>query len=218
VTESRTLPLFPLSTVLFPGVVLPIHVFEERYKTMIRRCLASDAVLGIVLIREGWEVGPTAVPFEVGTMARIFRSDTLAEGKLNIAVVGQQRFRIRQLIEVEPYLQADVDLVAEDEAVVPDELMHAVRQQFVEYIQTLRRLSPRVKGSIRVPETPPELSYAVAANLQVARTEQQGLLEQPLVPRLQRENDILRRELSLLPKLGAVSSRRVRPPGEVPLN
>lgn len=216
--DSRRLPLFPLGTVLFPGIVLPLHIFEERYKTMIRRCLASDAQLGIVLIRTGWEVGPAATPYEVGTVARIARSDALADGKLNIAIVGQRRFRIRGLVDGESYLQADVDVLDESSIDVPDRLISSIRQQFVEYVQTLRRLARRVERTVRVPDTPLELSYAVAANLQISRGEQQALLEAAPEQRLKDENDILRREISLLQRLGAVSSRRAHTPSEVSRN
>lgn len=216
--DSRTLPLFPLGTVLFPGVVLPLHVFEERYKLMIRRCLESDRRLGIVLIRKGWEVGEAAIPFDVGTLARITRVETLSDGKLNLAVAGERRFRIRRLLAGEPYARADVEVLEDGPLTVSDSVIAGVRQQFTEYVQTLRRLSRRVQGPVRLPDGPVEISHAVGANLQINRTEQQALLEQPVGPRLVQELEILRRELTLLQRLGAVSSRRAHAPHEVPLN
>jgi Lon protease-like protein len=65
------LRLFPLQTVLFPGMRMPLHIFEERYKLMIRECIEQDAPFGVLLIRDGAEVGAGAVPHNVGTTARI---------------------------------------------------------------------------------------------------------------------------------------------------
>src|SRR5436309_15818817 len=110
----RLLPLFPLSAVLFPGNVLPLHIFEERYKLLVRRCRDSDGKMGIVAIRKGEEVGETAEPHDVGTLARITRIDALSEGRINLAVVGERRFRISRLDRDEPYLRGQVDLISDD--------------------------------------------------------------------------------------------------------
>ena len=90
------LPLFPLNTVLFPGAILPLHIFEERYKLMIARCIEERRPFGILLIRKGYEVGDTAEPFDVGTTAHIARVDELEEGKMNLVCLGGKRFRINQ--------------------------------------------------------------------------------------------------------------------------
>jgi len=87
-TEPRLIALFPLGLVLFPGAVIPLHIFEERYKLMINRCLESDGVFGVVLIRQGWEVGPAAEPYDVGTFARIVKTERLDGGKLNLTLAG----------------------------------------------------------------------------------------------------------------------------------
>ena len=76
--DTIELPLFPLNTVLFPGQVLPLHIFEERYRLMIRRCLAEDAPFGVALIQTGAEVGAAAEPHTVGTVARIIESSAPA--------------------------------------------------------------------------------------------------------------------------------------------
>ncbi len=91
------LPLFPLSTVLFPRMVLPLHIFEERYKTMLRYCDEQDEPFGIVLIREGEEVGAPAEPYSIGTEAHILRVSDLEDERKLIVVQGRDRFRIREI-------------------------------------------------------------------------------------------------------------------------
>src|SRR5262245_38175495 len=102
---SESLPLFPLNIVLFPRMPLPLHIFEERYKTMINRCLSEDRAFGVVLIREGSEVGAPAVPQTVGTRARIHAVERLAEGRMNLFTEGTERFRLLDYVtEPETYL------------------------------------------------------------------------------------------------------------------
>jgi Lon protease-like protein len=85
--------LFPLSIVLFPDGPLPLRIFETRYVDMVRRCMRENSGFGVVLIREGREVGP-AETYEVGTMAKITDFDQLPDGLLGLSCIGQQRFRI----------------------------------------------------------------------------------------------------------------------------
>lgn len=93
-TLPDRLPLFPLKTVLFPGGVLPLRVFEARYMDMITRCMREDAGFGVCLIAAGEEVGETAVPHPVGTEARIEQWDMAQAGVLNLVTRGTRRFRI----------------------------------------------------------------------------------------------------------------------------
>jgi Lon protease-like protein len=89
------IPLFPLNIVLFPDGPLPLRIFETRYVDMVRRCMREDECFGVVLIREGNEVGP-AETFEVGTLAKITDFDSLPDGLLGLSCVGKQRFRIHE--------------------------------------------------------------------------------------------------------------------------
>jgi Lon protease-like protein len=92
------LPLFPLNTVLFPGMPLPLRIFEERYKLMIRFCIENNQPFGVVLIRQGLEaLGRLAEPYEIGCTARIIEVEPLAKGQMNISTLGEKRFRICQL-------------------------------------------------------------------------------------------------------------------------
>ena len=90
---SRSIALFPLNIVLFPGGPLPLRIFETRYVDMVRRCLREDQRFGVALIREGNEVGP-AETFEVGTLAKIVDFHQLSDGFLGLSCVGEERFRI----------------------------------------------------------------------------------------------------------------------------
>src|SRR3954453_11337770 len=87
------IPLFPLNTVLFPGMPLPLHIFEPRYREMIGACVRDERPFGVVLIKEGREVGEAAMPFEVGTLAKIVGVERLDDGRMNVVTVGTDRFR-----------------------------------------------------------------------------------------------------------------------------
>ena len=110
----RRLPLFPLNVVLFPNAALPLHVFEERYKTMVQDCLDADSQFGVVLIKSGPEVGGSAKPHSVGTIARIARVSRLDDGRMILNVTGQDRFQVRELFDDLPYTAAQVELLDED--------------------------------------------------------------------------------------------------------
>jgi Lon protease-like protein len=137
-----TLPLFPLRSVLCPGVALPLHIFEERYRLMIARCLERDEPFGVVLLREGREVGPhSGAIAAVGTSAIIRRAGRYADGRLDILSVGQQRFRLDAVDSVsEPYLVGSVTFL--DEPVGPDAdargLGGRVGRRFLEYLRLLQ--------------------------------------------------------------------------------
>jgi Lon protease-like protein len=172
---SMEIPLFPLHTVLAPGIALPLHVFEDRYRVMVRRCVDASASFGVVLIREGSEVVPPR-PEErelaiagVGTLAEIREAGRFADGRWKLLVVGGGRFVVREVhADREPYLVADVDLL-EDEVgnpAVAEALVGRVTRRFVDY---LRLLQPRdgeaaepidVQVEIEVPDAPDDAGAA----------------------------------------------------------
>src|SRR5712692_10962431 len=114
-TEAeRVLPLFPLEqVVLFPGMSLPLHIFEERYKVMIGACQVTDRLFGVLLIKSGSEVGAPAQPERVGCTARMLRIDRLPDGRMTILTIGEQRFRLQGPARMmsEAYLIGDVRLL-----------------------------------------------------------------------------------------------------------
>ncbi len=121
-------PLFPLNTVLFPGAVLPLHIFEDRYKALVKYCLAEQVPFGVALIREGREVGGPSAPHSVGTLARIIQAEELQDGRYNIVCRGEERFRVTALDRrAAEYLIADVELSPDEPAPPPALAMVAQR-------------------------------------------------------------------------------------------
>ena len=100
---GRVLPMFPLGTVLFPHAVLPLHVFEPRYRVMMRRCIDGDGEFGVVLIERGNEVGGGDTRFDIGTVARIVQAAELEDGRFAIAAVGLGRFQVVRWLAEDPY-------------------------------------------------------------------------------------------------------------------
>lgn len=100
--------MFPLGSVLVPGMILPLHVFEPRYRALVRDCLAGDREFGVVLIARGPEVGGGDVRTDVGTMARIVRADQLPDGRFAVGAVGMRRIRVDAWLEDDPYPRAEL--------------------------------------------------------------------------------------------------------------
>lgn len=148
------LPLFPLNSVLCPGIALPLHIFEARYRAMVRHCLETTSPFGVVLIREGRETGAGVISFTgVGTIAEIRDAGSYDDGRYDLLVVGTRRFEIRQVINSkQPYLIAEVDLL--DESVGDDETAHrlAMRatRRFVTYLELLQPRSGETADEIDV--------------------------------------------------------------------
>jgi uncharacterized protein len=112
------LPMFPLGTVLFPHVGLPLRIFEIRYREMLQVCLAGDSTFGVVLIADGIEVGGADDRFEVGTIARIVHCEVEDDGQARIVAVGTDRFRVNRWADGTLYPQADIEVFADsDEAI-----------------------------------------------------------------------------------------------------
>ncbi len=136
------LPLFPLHTVLCPGVALPLKVFEERYRLMVRRCLERDQPFGVVLIRDGREVGAGATSIAtVGTIAEIREASKYSDGRYDLLVVGTRRFRIESVaVGREPYLVGEVTELDEPvgDAERAERLTTEVTQRFVRYLALLQ--------------------------------------------------------------------------------
>jgi uncharacterized protein len=111
--DARRLPMFPLGTVLFPGQVLPLVVFEPRYRALTRECLATDRRFGVVLIERGREVGGGETRFGTGTEAEIAEVEELPDGRFVLLAAGRGRVRVRTWLPDDPYPQAMVDDLTE---------------------------------------------------------------------------------------------------------
>jgi uncharacterized protein len=101
--------MFPLGSVLVPGMLLPLHVFEPRYRALVHDCVAGDGEFGVVLIERGSEVGGGDVRTGIGTVAHILRVEELQDGRFALAAVGTRRLRVTAWLEDDPYPRADVD-------------------------------------------------------------------------------------------------------------
>jgi Lon protease-like protein len=205
--ETVELPLFPLNTVLFPGQMLPLHIFEDRYRLMIRRCLAEDLPFGVVFIRSGKEVGAEAEPHSVGTVARIIESTHLPNGTMNIITVGLERFRIRRLIHDQPYLRGEVETLPmaemENTAAVT-ELAGLVRGKVQRYIELIAEAAGLKIEVEQMPESSQQLGYLAAITMQIDNKEKQELLSsRSLGAILMRAQHLLNRENALLTWMAA---------------
>jgi Lon protease-like protein len=103
------MPMFPLGTVLLPGGVLPLHVFEPRYRAMVQHCLENGREFGVVLITRGHEVGGGDVRTSIGTVARMVQVAELADGRYAMITVGMRRIRVREWLVDDPYPRAQVE-------------------------------------------------------------------------------------------------------------
>ncbi len=189
--ELEELPLFPLNTVLFPYASVQLHVFEDRYREMVRNCLEFDRPFGIVLIRAGSEVSKHVDPYMVGTAVRISQVHTYDDGRMDILVQGERRFRIREIDESQAYLIGKVEPVIEhaiEESDRAEELLTRAREDFEILIQ---RLFARQEFSVQVvfPTDPVALSFTIANLLQMENLDKQRLLE--ATDTLERVEDLL---------------------------
>lgn len=206
-TETIELALFPLNTVLFPGQLLPLHIFEDRYRLMVRRCLAEELPFGVVLIKRGQEVGADAEPHSIGTLARIVESTHLPNGTMNIITVGIERFRIRRLIHDQPYLRGEVEtlpLEAPEDSPALDILAQGVRERVSLYIKLIAEAAGLELKIDEMPDLPQQIGYLAAITMQIDNREKQDLLaSRSPAAVLNRALTLLNRENALLSWMAA---------------
>jgi Lon protease-like protein len=199
---TMELPLFPLNdVVLFPQMVLPLHIFELRYREMISRCIREELPFGVLLIDKGHEVGGEATPYLIGTTARIVRVEHLDDGRMNIVAVGGQRFRVLELHHDRSYLTGTVEpfpLVGGNSEIAT-ELADKLRPRLHDYVELLGRSSGQQLKLDRLPDDAKMLALVVAIALQISSADRQALLSMPSVPAiLARQLHLLSREMLLL--------------------
>jgi Lon protease-like protein len=195
---SFELPLFPLNVVLFPGMALPLHIFEPRYRLMISRCLEADKTFGVTLIAAGEEGQSNTEPSLVGTSAEILENTPFPDGRMNLQTMGRRRFRVISVREEDEYLIGTVEWLddVESERAVPAYAIK-VRDIFERYLKLLM-LNAKVTGldfeAVDIPRDPIMLSLTVAALLQLGNEQKQELLEMTsTAARLSYEYALLRR-------------------------
>lgn len=214
---SETLPLFPLGTVLYPGLLLPLNIFEERYRELVRDLLDGPEPrrFGVIAIRKGRETGVDGISalYQIGCTATLREVAEQEDGRYLLVTVGTQRFRLASLDHSRPYLQAEVDLLEEE---VGDEAaaglaVHAVQRGFHGYVEAL---ASRESVEVSVPELPDEpllLSYLVAASMILDLSVRQDLLAEPDAERrLGAERALLARETTMLRSLTATPAPDLR--------
>lgn len=208
---SERLPLFPLPTVLLPGMVLPLHIFEPRYRLMMRRILERDRRFGVVLARDAKTAPGEPHCFEVGTVAEVMDVVPLEDGRMNISTTGRGRFRVTAFYDDEPYLTGDVDYLS-DEYTGSEQLLELqaeVHRLSREYVSIVLTLGDEQAARVHLPDDPVTLSYKVAGLLTpIYPLEAQELLASPTVEhRLLAEILLLRRELAILRRIDEITRR-----------
>jgi Lon protease-like protein len=217
-SETGSLPLFPLASVLFPGMLLPLHIFEPRYRLLLQRSVQTDQPFGIVLIRSGPEVGGSAEPHRIGTTARVVGTTPLPGGRSFIIARGERRFEIETIdAEREPYLVGEVRYLDEDDGADAAELADRAADSFGQYLTGIISTSNDARTEVPLGElregTPAEVSYRIAGGLGIDASERQRLLEtERAAPRLESVIRLLERENTLLKELLV----RLRARGEAP--
>jgi uncharacterized protein len=217
---SEKLPLFPLGTVLFPGVLLPLHIFEDRYRQLVGDLLdgPEPREFGVIAIRKGRETGIDGVSslYEIGCTARLQQVTELPDGRYELVTVGARRFRLGALDESAVYLQGTADYLDEADDDEADEneaaaAVSAVQRAFAGYVEAL---AARGAARISLPELPDDplaLSYLVAVAMIADVPAKQALLAEPgPLARLNAERSVLARETTMLKSLTSAPAADLR--------
>lgn len=233
---SERLPLFPLGAVLFPGTMLPLHIFEDRYRRLVRDLTAGPEPwrFGVVAIRKGREtgIGGVSALYDVGCVATVRQVHPHEDGRFDLVTVGTRRFRLAALDESLPYLRADVDPLPEPVG-DPEVAAHGaatVAAAFRGYLAALQRRGPagpvgggnrsagpagdgagKDPATVEVPSEPVVLSYLVAASMIIDLADRQALLAEPdAASRLAAERSLLLRETALVGALTSTPAPELR--------
>ncbi|MEU6034987.1 LON peptidase substrate-binding domain-containing protein [Actinomadura sp. NPDC047616] len=206
---TERLPLFPLGTVLFPGLVLPLHLFEERYRLLVRDLLERPEPrrFGVVGIELGHEVGAESARrlADVGCVAEVHSVTPHPDGRYDIVTVGGRRFRLKRVDRSLPYLRGDVEFLPEEAGADAEPLAHRVRLLYQLYRHRLAAAGAEIAEPVDLPEDPVRLSYLIAAAVVLDGPDKQRLLEaEDAARRLRAERELLVRETRLLDMLPTV--------------
>jgi Lon protease-like protein len=178
---AKTLPMFPLGTVLFPYAPLPLHLFEPRYRALAESCLRGDGRFGVVLIERGHEVGGGDSRFGVGTVARIVEAARTPDGRYLLATVGTERLRVRRWLADDPYPRADVDILPEARRAPADldGTRDAIERLLARVLALGAELGDRTMPveAARLDRDPVRASFEAAARAPIGSLDAQRLLE-----------------------------------------
>ncbi len=174
---SDGFPMFPLGSVLFPFAVLPLHVFEPRYRTLTERCLAGDREFGVVLIERGHEVGGGDARFDTGTVARIVQAGQLDDGRWMLVTVGVQRVRVVEWLPDDPHPRARVERL-DDTARSASHAISDVSAQLRRVLALRSELGePAPSLDVELADDPVQASFEAAALAPLGPLDAQRLLE-----------------------------------------
>ncbi len=196
---GESLPLFPLSTVLFPGIPLTLHIFEAHYRLMIGHCINEGLPFGVVLLRHGREVGTPAQTHDVGTVAAINANVRMEDGRFLIATVGQQRFRIIQTLQTSPYITAEVEPILDDQP-LDDPVQQRLHTAYDRYWRAVATATGVQRNVEPLPEDGLAMSYYLAHRMRVTNLRKQRWLEVGADVRSREMASMLMAEMSLLPQ------------------
>jgi uncharacterized protein len=214
---SETLPLFPLGTVLFPGLLLPLHIFEDRYRRLVHDLQDGPEPrrFGVIAIRQGRETGVDGIRalHGIGCTATLRQVKALEDGRYDVVTVGTQRFRLVSLDDSKPYLQAQVNMLADEagEPAAAAKAVQVVRDLFRTYLSALAERGVTQISAPELPDDPVTLSYLVGASMIIDLSDRQALLAEPdALRRLIAERALLARELTMLRTLTATPAPDLR--------
>jgi Lon protease-like protein len=177
---TELLPMFPLGTVLFPGVAMPLHVFEPRYRALTRHCLDGDGRFGVVLIERGSEVGGGDVRVSVGTCARIVEAAELPDGRWLLMVVGVERVGVERWLPDDPYPRAEVSALVDPPAGAGASEQRAAVERLLRRALALKAElgEPAAAATVELDADPSVAAYQAAALAPLGPLDCQRLLEQ----------------------------------------
>jgi hypothetical protein len=177
---TELLPMFPLGTVLLPGVAMPLHVFEPRYRALTRHCLDGDGRFGVVLIERGSEVGGGDVRVAVGTCARIVEAAELPDGRWLLMVVGVERVAVQRWLPDDPYPQAEVSVLMDPPAGADASEQRAAVERLLRRALALKAElgEPAAAATVELDPDPSVAAYQAAALAPLGPLDCQRLLEQ----------------------------------------
>ncbi len=176
---ERTIPMFPLSLVLFPEQILPLHIFEDRYRTMVEEIIDDDREFGVVLIERGSEVGGGDTRKSIGTLAEIIDSEKSNDGRWLLITKGTKRIETSRWLEDSPYPRAEVSFLDEEEFISFD------AQEWLKIVTHMRRVLAILAElgddvapiSINISEEPLLGSFQMSSILPITPFDSQKLLE-----------------------------------------
>ncbi|MGI8976663.1 MAG: LON peptidase substrate-binding domain-containing protein [Thermomicrobiales bacterium] len=207
--QHQHLPIFPLGTVLFPGAILPLHIFEERYRRMLEASRNEDPAFAISLVEYGGDGDEEGMPSGIGTACSIAGISPRSDGRSDIVVTGAFRVKISDVDWSRGYAVADIALL--DDVIHDQEnvkvLYARMQYRFAQYLAALEMLVQEKLPKLQPSDDPAHGAWVIAETLTLHTWERQQVLEYATVDeRLEEIHRLLRRELALLIHTGAIGS------------